>query len=714
MIIDEKGKLFGKINIIDLLVILVLIALSPMIYFGYRIINQPLPVISKVEPENGLNINDITINVYGSNFHRDAQVKIGPNVLKRINAGKNEIVVVVPKGAQSGTFDVVVLNPGNIASAQNARFTINAPPPSPLFIAETEIYLKFSNIDKNVAESIEVGDITDGQNDKAFAEIVDIVRFRGVNHKIDLGEGREIWRENPDKIDVICKLRLAGEVNEGRIFFNDKDVSIKSKLRFVNSKYELEGTIVPAPGLLTFEEAILYCEFKNVPNDIFKIVSVGDKTEDNKRGNSGEILDIISYKLSDLDINIASNEEKIVRVELSKKDALCKLKIRGEIRKGDFYFNDEKISLTAQIVFSNSRYKLEGKIVPVPKIRTYTEIEALCDFKNVPNNIVKLIKKGDKTHYYKGNGEILDIVNSIRSSEVSNAFKIIKGNKDGKLVYQDVLCKVGLMCETVGNELYFNNTKVALNKKIEFSNKKYSLKGYIVQGNEFETSVEAIIYCDFKNVPNNIAELITKGDKLSQEGRMVSAGEIIEILYNKDSKISINKENNNVEQANRQNNKDVSCKLKIRCYLDKYKLVFNGKELKVNSVLDFISSEYKLNSFVKKIQVLRKFIYVTVRFNTIIPEVVNLIKQGDEEFKENLFDGIALKKINKVSPDYSVGLMRIDNRYCVVENADYKMLEIQFTVPETIFIGKKIKVGRPFSFTTAKYEINGTVINIKN
>ncbi|MEK6590249.1 MAG: DUF4330 domain-containing protein, partial [Nitrospinota bacterium] len=42
-LIDEKGRLFGKVNVIDLLVILFIISLTPMIYYGYKIFNVPPP-----------------------------------------------------------------------------------------------------------------------------------------------------------------------------------------------------------------------------------------------------------------------------------------------------------------------------------------------------------------------------------------------------------------------------------------------------------------------------------------------------------------------------------------------------------------------------------------------------------------------------------------------------------------------------------------------
>ena len=39
-IIDAQGRLFGKINVIDFLVIMFLVSLTPMFYFGYKIFNS--------------------------------------------------------------------------------------------------------------------------------------------------------------------------------------------------------------------------------------------------------------------------------------------------------------------------------------------------------------------------------------------------------------------------------------------------------------------------------------------------------------------------------------------------------------------------------------------------------------------------------------------------------------------------------------------------
>lgn len=43
MFIDSKGRLFGKINIIDLFVVIFILSLSPMAWYGWK--------LSKIKPQ---------------------------------------------------------------------------------------------------------------------------------------------------------------------------------------------------------------------------------------------------------------------------------------------------------------------------------------------------------------------------------------------------------------------------------------------------------------------------------------------------------------------------------------------------------------------------------------------------------------------------------------------------------------------------------------
>lgn len=74
-IIDEKGRLFSKINIIDLLVIIFLLILSPIIYFSYRLITQ-----EKVGLEYAKKVKIITDDAEGENKRIEGRK---PDILER-------------------------------------------------------------------------------------------------------------------------------------------------------------------------------------------------------------------------------------------------------------------------------------------------------------------------------------------------------------------------------------------------------------------------------------------------------------------------------------------------------------------------------------------------------------------------------------------------------------------------------------------------------
>ena len=49
-IIDERGMLFGKVNIIDFIVVLFLLCLTPMVYFGYKIMQKEPQALKQANP----------------------------------------------------------------------------------------------------------------------------------------------------------------------------------------------------------------------------------------------------------------------------------------------------------------------------------------------------------------------------------------------------------------------------------------------------------------------------------------------------------------------------------------------------------------------------------------------------------------------------------------------------------------------------------------
>lgn len=54
-IIDKRGFIFGKINLIDFLVILFIVCLTPMFWFGYKIFHTLTPPSPQINWEEKYN-----------------------------------------------------------------------------------------------------------------------------------------------------------------------------------------------------------------------------------------------------------------------------------------------------------------------------------------------------------------------------------------------------------------------------------------------------------------------------------------------------------------------------------------------------------------------------------------------------------------------------------------------------------------------------------
>ena len=49
-IVDEHGRLFGRLNLLDAIVAVLVLGLIPLGYAAYALFRTPLPVLTRVEP----------------------------------------------------------------------------------------------------------------------------------------------------------------------------------------------------------------------------------------------------------------------------------------------------------------------------------------------------------------------------------------------------------------------------------------------------------------------------------------------------------------------------------------------------------------------------------------------------------------------------------------------------------------------------------------
>src|SRR5262245_22832397 len=104
MIVDERGRLFGKINLIDLAVVLFVIVLMPLAYGAYALFRTPPPRALSVTP------NRI---VFALGIEQHLQIR-GESLrpFLRARLGTSEVQAFTVKTTESAELQFADLNPG--------------------------------------------------------------------------------------------------------------------------------------------------------------------------------------------------------------------------------------------------------------------------------------------------------------------------------------------------------------------------------------------------------------------------------------------------------------------------------------------------------------------------------------------------------------------------------------------------------------------------
>ena len=74
-LIDDKGRLFGKLNIIDFLVLVFILCLMPMFYYGWKIMNRPTEIKPPTITFDKAEYEEYTRKVRRLEAQRDALLK---------------------------------------------------------------------------------------------------------------------------------------------------------------------------------------------------------------------------------------------------------------------------------------------------------------------------------------------------------------------------------------------------------------------------------------------------------------------------------------------------------------------------------------------------------------------------------------------------------------------------------------------------------------
>lgn len=398
-IIDEKGRLFGKINVIDFLVIIFLFSLMPMFYLGYKISRQSKkPIVEepkvftevdlyckfiKVNPttlkqitvgdkeidESGATIGELTWVGEGKPY--EYKLVIGTKEpISREDLQLKEVLVRLKIKAnirESSLYykdsQVILNSPFNFITS---KYTIKAIPIRKDIVGtvrtvKVDLNITFKNLTDDTIKLIAIGDKELDREGNVIAEILDIGKIENNKLNIDLDGNNSINVEDKEKKQVGVKMKLKADMDEERsLYFNNERVRYNSLIQFKTDKYVVEGII--AQVIAKERWAQVRVKFSGILPEIAMLV----KEENREKDSTGSILAILKRIIVDeptkIQTLIVQDKEFIAISSPFQRDIIASLDLLCEERDIGLFFKDYPVKVGNNIVFTTDLYSLNGII----------------------------------------------------------------------------------------------------------------------------------------------------------------------------------------------------------------------------------------------------------------------------------------------------------------------------------------------------------------
>ena len=151
-VLDERGRLFGKINLIDAVVVVLVLGLIPLAYGAFLLFRVPKPSIVTLQPTQVAAGQPASLLLTGENLRPFLRARIGPVDSPLFVQNPTTGEIKLPQTVQPGTYDIALFDEGQELARKPGALTV---------IATERIEMQavgaFVGLTREDAESIEAG-----------------------------------------------------------------------------------------------------------------------------------------------------------------------------------------------------------------------------------------------------------------------------------------------------------------------------------------------------------------------------------------------------------------------------------------------------------------------------------------------------------------------------------------------------------------------------
>ncbi|MBL7197038.1 MAG: DUF4330 domain-containing protein, partial [Candidatus Omnitrophica bacterium] len=333
-IIDERGRFFGKINIIDFLVIVLLLCILPVGYFGYKILTKEPEVTRRefIEIERGYQLIEVKPEVL-------SHISVGDKELGWNGEVIGEIVSLGQSEPYKYKFDIgkgqEIIRDSSYLKQLKARLKLKVAVQKDIlyykdkiikiglplefktsnyiltavsFSEEEEekketmidLYVTLKDLDEDIIREISVGDKEVNENGEVIAEILSLGKIENSSLELNLGGGNFVMGEDGRKRQISTKMRLKCQVqvkDDNKLYFKDKEVENNILLEFETDNYKVKGLVAKTfeiTALIKEKWISLRVKFSGVLPEVATAVQKGDIEKDAFEKTVARISTVIS------------------------------------------------------------------------------------------------------------------------------------------------------------------------------------------------------------------------------------------------------------------------------------------------------------------------------------------------------------------------------------------------------------------------------------
>ena len=153
-VIDEQGRLFGRVNLVDAVLGILVLALIPLLYGAYALFRTPPPQLTAVEPSTVIQGPNRYVIIRGENFRPYMRVSFDDTQGHSFIFRSMSEAVVDLNPMRPGVYDVILYDAGQERARLRKAFTVTAPP---LPVANVELVGTFGNLTAERAAALKPG-----------------------------------------------------------------------------------------------------------------------------------------------------------------------------------------------------------------------------------------------------------------------------------------------------------------------------------------------------------------------------------------------------------------------------------------------------------------------------------------------------------------------------------------------------------------------------